>query len=191
MSSAAAGIRRYCLFCDLLDVPYFPPTSGVVPKWSDVFSPGRTFALYVSHLANASHPMGYGLEWRPSAVYGVARGLENAMGLSLKTDNYWNFTLCRRVVLAETLVTSFGKFVYLSFMFVLRGPSGSIPSQRAPLKDRLDTKVHQAEKALLRLRRLNDGSTRLIPKLNRRKNFRRSAPLMRPCFRDSQEIVPV
>ena len=104
------------------------------------------------------------------------------MDLSLKFDNYMNLTLFRRVMTAETLGADFGKFTYPSILFVLRGPSEALPAQRAPLTARLDSKILQAEKPLLGLRKLSDGSTRLILKLSKTKNSRGSVPLMRPCF---------
>ena len=50
-SSVSSGSQRYGSFSDLLGVPYFPPSSDFIPKWSEVFAPGRTFGMYVSHLA--------------------------------------------------------------------------------------------------------------------------------------------
>ena len=189
LSSVAAGIQCYGAFCDLLEVQYFPPSADVVLQWSAVFSPGRTFGMYVSHLDKACQLLGFSSDWRSSAVTGAIKGLANAMDLSLKFDNYMNLTLFRRVITAETLSTDFGKFMYLSFLFVLRGPSEALPAQRAPLTTKLDSKILQAEKALLGLRKLADGSIRLILKLNKRKNFRGSVPLMRPCFCGSQHFV--
>ena len=189
LSSVASGIQCYGSFCDLEDVPYFPPSAEIVLRWSALFSPGRSFGMYVSHLTKACQLLGYGMEWRSSAVQGAVKGLANAMDMSLKFDNYMNLKLFRRVILAETLSTDFGKFMYLSFIFVLRGPSEALPAKRAPLDMRLDTKAIQADKALVGLRKLTDGSLRLILKLNKRKNFRGSVPLMRPCFCGSSHFV--
>ena len=145
--------------------------------------------MYVSHLNKACHLLGFPSDWRSSAVVGSIKGLANAMDLSLKFDNYMNLTLFRRVMTAETLGADFGKFMYLSFLFALRGPSEALPAQRSPLTTRLDSKILQAENALIGLRKLSDGSTRLILKLNKRKNFRGSVPLMRPCFCGSGHFV--
>ena len=146
--------------------------------------------MYVSHLDKACQLLGFSSDWRSSAVTGAIKGLANAMDLSLKFDNYMNLTLFRRVITAETLSTDFGKFTYLSFLFVLRGPSEALPAQRAPLTTKLDSQIPHAEKALLGLRKLAGGPIRLILKLGKMKNFRGSAPLMRPCFCGSEYSAP-
>ena len=63
------------------------------------------------------------------------------MDMSLKLGNYMNPALRRRVALAETLGADFGKFMYLSLLYVLRGPSEALPAQRAPPTARLDTQA--------------------------------------------------
>ena len=105
--------------------------------------------MYVSHLAKECQLMGYSLEWRPPAVAGAAKGLADAMDMSLKFDNYTNLTLFRRVITDETLNTDFGKFMYLSVLYVLRGPSEALPEQRAPLAARLDTNAPNPRRSSL------------------------------------------
>ena len=53
LSSLAPGIHRWGSFCDLLQAPYSHPTDEMVLRWSAVFPPGRTLAMYVSHIAKA------------------------------------------------------------------------------------------------------------------------------------------
>ena len=146
--------------------------------------------MYVSHLNKACQLLGFPSDWGSSAVVGAIKGLSNAMDMSIRFDNYVNLTLFRRAMTAETLRADFGKFMYLSFLFALRGPSEAIPAQRAPLTTRLGSKILQAEKPLIGLRKLSDGSIRLILKLNKRKNLRLSVPLMRPCLCGSEHFVP-
>ena len=190
LSSVVAGIQRYGEFCDLLDVPYFPPSADVVLRRSAGFSPGRTFGMYVSHLNMARQLIGFPSDWRDSAFAGSIKGLENAMDMSLRFDNYMNLTPFRRVMAAETTHTDFGKSMYLSFLFALRAPSEALPAQRAPVAARLDSEIPQSEKAPIGLRELSDGLIGGALKLSKRMNFRRSVPLMRPCFFGSEHSVP-
>ena len=85
--------------------------------------------MYVRHLAKSRQLLGYGMEWMPNAVQGDVKGLSNAMDVNLKFDNYMNLRLFRRVILAETLATNFGKSTYLSFLSSRCGPL-PMPSHR-------------------------------------------------------------
>ena len=147
MSSLADGIQGYGPFCDLLGAPYLPTSADIVRNWAALFAPGRTFGMYVSLLAKACHLMGYSAEWRSPALAGAATGLANAMDMIPKYDKYTNRTSFRRVMTAEAPIADFGKFMYLSMLYAIRGPSGELPAQRPPLATRLDTNVVQSEKA--------------------------------------------
>ena len=111
------------------------------------------------------------------------------MDMGLKFDNYMNLKLLRRVITAETADADFGEFTSLSFLLVLRSPTDALPARRAPLTIRLGAKALRADNSMLGLQKLHGGSTRLILKLNKRKNFRSSPPLMRPRFCGSAHFV--
>ena len=166
MSSVDGMIQRYGSFCDLLDVPYSPPSDDIVRKWPSVFAPGRTFGMYISHLEEAFQLLGYSSEWRSPALAGAAKGLVNAMDMCLEIDNSMNRTCARRVTIAETLRTDFGEFTHSPFFLVLRGPSEALPEKSDPPTATMDTPPLQADQSLLGLRKLADGSTRLILKMN-------------------------
>ena len=138
--------------------------------------------MYVSHLAEACIQLGIDVLWPTPAVYGAAKGPANAIDWSLKFDNYMTLKLFRRVVIAETLAADFGKFMYLAFLYIARGPSEDIPSRRAPLSLPLGAKAPQCPNAFVGIRTVADGSSRIALKRNVRKNRRGPVPLSRPCF---------
>ena len=129
--------------------------------------------------------VGYGMGWRSSAAQGNVQGLANAMDMIPRFDNCMNAKLFRRVILAETVASDFGKLMYLSFIFAMRCHSDAIPERRAPLSMRLGTKAIQADISLLWPLEMTEGSMKLTLKLRKRENFSGPAPSMRPCFCDS------
>ena len=88
LKSVASGIQCYASFCDLLQVPYFPPATETILRWSSLFSPGRSFGQYLSHVSKACQLMNLPLNWITPAIRGVAKGLANAQDISFRFDNF-------------------------------------------------------------------------------------------------------
>ena len=151
--------------------------------------------MYVRQLTKACQLLGIDVPWRTPALDGAAKGLANAVGWSLKFDSNKAPKLFRRVVFAETLATDVGNFMYLSFLYVLRGPFEAIPARRAPLALPRDTKVPRAPMTSYAIAP-SQTAPRFIPKLNKRKHHRGPAPPLTPCFFgpdsfDANGIFPV
>ena len=52
--SVAAGISTYIRFCKMTNNRPFPPSTGIIRKWSATFNPGKTFGLYINHVRKAA-----------------------------------------------------------------------------------------------------------------------------------------
>ena len=184
----ASGIQCYASFCDLLNVVYFPPVAETVLRWSTVFSPGRTFAQYISHLAKACQLLNLPNSWLTPAVRAVSRGLANAQDLSFRFDNFIQRDLFVRMMNFESLRTETGRLFYIAYLFLLRVPSEGLPCIRAEATDILTTKSPQVHQAILGCRMIGE-EPRLILKLKRRKLNKAGAIMMRPCFCDSRNAM--
>ena len=77
LPSAASGVGCYLSFCSLLAIAPFPPTSETVARRSTVFAPGKTYSIYLGHLAKACQLMGIDCSWRYDTVLAAAKGLRN------------------------------------------------------------------------------------------------------------------
>ena len=97
--------------------------------------------------------------------------------------------LLRMVGYAETTAVDFGKFMYLSFRYVLRGPSGTSPARRSPQALPMDANAPQSANECGGLRAVAEGSSRPTHKLNKRKNHRGPAPLSMPFFCNADSFV--
>ena len=75
LPSVSSGISCYLAFCSLLAVAPFPPTTVCVARWSAVFQPGKTFPLYLGHLAKACFLLGFDSSWENEFITPIAKGL--------------------------------------------------------------------------------------------------------------------
>ena len=155
-----------------------------------MFSPGRTFAQYISHLAKACHPLNLPNSWLTPAVRAVSRGLANAQDLSFRFDNFIQRELFIRMMRFESLMTEAGRLFYIAYLFLLRVPSEGLPCVRADITDILTTKSPQVRQAILGCRLIGE-EPRLALKLKRRKLNKAGGIMMRHCFCDSlNAMVP-
>lgn len=122
------------------------------------------------------------IQWISPAVVGAIRGLLDSIDVAMMFGDYVALKLTRRVLCDETLASELGAPIYLSTLFVLRGPPGAILVRRDPLAIKLDDKAPETPKALLGIRTLADGSPRIVLNLENRKNPRRYSPLTSPFF---------
>ena len=189
LKSVASGIQCYASFCDLIQTAYFPPATENILRWSTLFSPGRSFGQYLSHVSKACQLLNLPLTWITPAVRGVAKGLANAQDISFRFDNFIQKELFIRLIRFELLSSEVGRLFYLSYLFLLRVPSEGLPIQRAAVSDVITTKAPQEGKALLGIRVIGD-SPRLVLKLKKRKLNKTGAIMMRPCFCDGTGLVP-
>ena len=121
---------------------------------------------------------------------GVIRGLENAQGVSFKSENYITKRIFRLIIARETLNSEFGRLRYLAYVFILRLPSEALPAIRASPSDELIKRspLSGSIQALIGTRFLPDDSERLALKLRSRKATRGGAIIMRPCFCDAGDL---
>ena len=189
LPSIASGIQCWVAYCNLVQQPYFPPTSQRVCAWASLFKTGGSFGNYVTHLTKACQILNVSLDWNDSSVAAVARGLRKAHDLGAKFDNYMYRDSLQRFLSHETLSSDFGLLGYLSFLFLLRVQSECLPIRRAEIMVDLFDRAPAAYPALIGLRIIGNEQ-RLILKLARRKNQRYGSILMRPCFCSGGILVP-
>ena len=180
--SVASGVHCWASFFDLINAPYFPPTSENVLRWGTLFNPGRTFGLYISHLPKACQLLPIPPLWLTNAVRGVARGLENAQDFPLKFENYMSKSLFRALISREPHSTECGRLFYLPYLFIPRLPSEALPARRDAPGASLLSRRPLPHQSVLGLRTMPDGQQCLVLKLRTRKHVRSGAVLFRPCF---------
>ena len=188
LPSVASGIQCYSAFCDLIGAPYFPPTNANVKRWGSLFNPGKTFGLYVNHLAKACQILDIATDWYGNSVRAIARGLFNVQDLSAKFDNFIFKEIFAALIRHEGLDTEIGRLFYVSFVFLLRVQSEGLPMKRASSIDRLSDKSPTNDQSLIAIRDVA-GEDRLILKLRTRKNIRHNSIIMRPCFCNGSVIA--
>ena len=189
MKSIASGIQCWVAYCNLAGQPHFPPTSDRVCVWGTLFQPGGSFTQYVAHLAKACQLLDIATDWRDSSAVAVPRGLRKAHDLSFKFGNYIFRPDLVRFIEHERIESEFGLLGFLSFLFLLRVQSECLPIRRGGINDRILERTPRDSPALLGIREFH-GETRLVLKLNTRKNCRYGIILMRPCFCDGGVLVP-
>ena len=189
LKSVASGIQCYASFCDLIQVAYFPPCSENILRWSTVFSPGRTFGIYLAHVSKACQLLNLPLTWITPSIRGVAKGLASAQDVSFRFDNFIQKDLFVKLIRFELLSSEVGRLFYVSYLFFLRVPSEGLPIIRAAPSDIITTKAPQSCMALMGIRSIG-GFPRLILKLKKRKLNKTGAIMMRPCFCDGEGMMP-
>ena len=131
LPSVASGIQCYSAFCDLAGAAYFPPTSANVKRWGSLFNPGKTFGLYVNHLAKACQILDIATDWYGDSIRAISRGLSNIQDLSVKFDNFIFKEIFVALINRGGLDTEIGRLFYVSFIFLMRVQSEGLPMQRA------------------------------------------------------------
>ena len=189
LPSVASGVGCYLSFCSLLAIAPFPPTSDTVARWSTVFSAGKTFSIYLGHLSKACQLMNIDCSWRNDTIVAIAKGLKNKPMARDKFENSLDPKILDRIVRAETWASEFARICFVTFLFMLRLPSESLPLRRALPTDRLLSKEPLSSPAIIGLREFN-GDQRLIIKLARRKNARHGFSATRPCFCGDNFLLP-
>ena len=149
-------------------------------RWGTVFRPGKTYGLYVSHLAKACQILDIPLDWYDESAHAVARGLTNIRDVSATFDNFIFKEIFRALLAHEGLDSEEGKLFYVSFVFLLRVQSEAIPMRRASNSDRILDKSPVEFKSVIGIRDIG-GEDRLVLKLKTRKNQKHSSVIMRPC----------
>ena len=124
---------------------------------SALFRPGRTYSQYIAHVMKAAILPRQPTDWLTPDVRSVARGLQNAHGLSFKFQNYLMADDLLRPLQVENLNTEFGQAAFLSFLFLLRVPSETLWMRKAGEFARLTEFSPQERKVLIGVR----GSTDL------------------------------
>ena len=80
----ASGARCWGLFCNAMNRPHFPPLDAAA--WSTFFAAGRSFQIYVAHLATAWILLGLPASWKTAAVISMDRGAAKSGGKSSPQD---------------------------------------------------------------------------------------------------------
>ena len=189
LPSVASGVRCYLSFCTLLGVAPFPPTMEGVARWSTVFSPGKTFALYVNHLVKACHLMGIDNSWKTDIITALAKGLRNKVNPRVRFHNSLAPKILDKIIRHETWSSELARLCYVTFLFLLRLPSEALPLTRALPNELLLSPDIPSSKAVIGLREFQ-GEKRLVLKLSHRKNTRSVYTAMRPCFCGDNALLP-
>ena len=190
MPQVASGVGCYLAFCSLLAIAPFPPAAESVARWSAVFKPGKTFGIYLSHLAKACQLMGIDCSWKSNdTVIAVAKGLRNKPSGKIKFHNSLEPATLNRLVKTETWSSELAQISYIAFLFMLRLPSEALPLKRALPSDRLLCNDISSSPAVIGLREFH-GEQRLVIKLAKRKNTRDAFSATRPCFCGDNFLLP-
>ena len=186
----ASGIQCWISFCDLANIPYYPPTSARVFEWASLFNPGSSFGQYLARLIKGCHILGIPTDWNGDRVAAASKGLRQAQDLSFKFENY-NFRASpRRFARHETLRSEFEMLGYLSFLFLIRVQSEGLPIQRASLLEPLLTKCPKRAQAYIGLRDIGGGISTDSQTTHPEKHTRYGPIMMRPRFCSGSILVP-
>ena len=189
LPSVASGVSCYLSFCTLLNIAPFPPTTETVARWSALFSPGKTYSIYINHLVKACHLMGIDISWRTELIFSIAKGLSNKPSTKIKFHNSLTPTILDRIIRSESWDSEFARLCYVTYLFMLRLPSEALALYRALPSDKLLTQECCSQKAVIGLREFQ-GESRLILKLATRKNSRSAFSATRPCFCGQNALLP-
>ena len=75
-------------FREILNRPYYPPTSYRVCAWDTLVSPGRCSKQYIDHLAKDYQILGIPTDWGDAAVGEFAKGIRKSQDLGFQFGNY-------------------------------------------------------------------------------------------------------
>ena len=184
MGSVASGVSCYLSFCALLGIAPFPPSATIVARWSAIFSPGKTYSLYLGHLNKACQLLEIDSSWRTDTVKAIAKGLANKPTGEERFRNSLTPSLLGRLIRAESWESAFSRLCYVSYLFLLRLPSEALPLTRALTDEQLLSPEAPSSGAVIGLREFQ-GEQRLILKLGRRKIRSRLSPQCGPAFAET------
>lgn len=102
----------------------FPPLPLTIVRRGSFFWTGRTFGAYVRRVEKAYTLLGLGVERRTPAVLAVMDGMANAPSRRIRVVNILRFADCRRFTEHESTQSEFGRVGFMSYLFLLRLPSG-------------------------------------------------------------------
>ena len=123
LPAVSSGISCYLSFCSLLAVAPFPPSTECVARRSAVSPPGKTFSLYLGHLAKACFLLGFDLSWKNEFINSIAKGLKNKPSERAKFHNSLEPSTLDRIIRHETWGSEFARLCYVTYLFMLRLPS--------------------------------------------------------------------
>ena len=158
-------------------------------RWSALFSPGKTYSIYLSHLSKACQLLGFDSAWENDVILGIAKGLRNKPILKDRFHNSMDPAILTRLVRKETWDSELSRICYVAFLFMLRLPSEALPLTRALPIDRLLSPELASSSAVIGLREFQ-GEQRIVLKLAKRKNTRNAFIATRPCFCTSNAVLP-
>ena len=144
--------------------------------------PRGAFAQYLAHVMKASILLRQPTDWLTPAVRSVSRGLRNAQDLPFKFQNYTMAADLLRLFQVSNLSSEFAQAAFVSFLFLLRVPSGTIWMRKADSSDRLTEFPPQRHKVLVGMGAIG-GHDFLLAKFACRKNMKHGCILRRPCLR--------
>ena len=189
LPSVASGVKCYLSFCSLLGIDPFPPTNGAVSRWSTVFAPGKSYALYVNRLVKACHLMGIDESWRTGITTSIAKGLRNKLSGRNRFRNSLTPSTLDKLIMFESWESELARLCYVAYLFTLRLPSESLILTRALSNELLLSDEAPSSPAVIGLREFQ-GEMRLVLKLAKRKNSRTIFTDMRPCFCKENALLP-
>ena len=114
LPALAAGVHGYLEFCALIQVNPFPPLPPRLCQRGSLFRPGRSFALYLSHLEKACARLGMGCARRTAEVRVVDRGLANIAVVRGRFRNVLEISDIEKFLDRETFRAELGRLGYLA-----------------------------------------------------------------------------
>ena len=148
----ASGVGCYLSFCSLLAIAPFPPTTEGVARWSALFPPGKTFSIYLSHLAKACQLLGFDSSWKTDVIIAICKGLKNKPSGKNRFHNSLEPPLLDKIIRKESWASEFARLCFVAYLFMLRLPSEALPLIMAKPEDRLVSTDHSSPHALIGLR---------------------------------------
>ena len=185
----ASGIGCYLAFCSLLAIAPFPSTTEIVARWRALFKPGKTYSIYLGHLSKACNLMGFDSSWKNEVIHAIAKGLKNKPSGKNRFHNSLEPPILDRILRHESWNSEFARLCYVTYLFMLRLPSESLPLTRALADGRLLSTDPSSTPATIGLREFQ-GEQRLVIKLNKRKNTKNTFIATRPCFCGENALLP-
>ena len=189
LPSVASGVKCYLSFCSLLGIAPFPPSANIVARWSALFSPGKTYSLYVGHLNTACQLLEIDSSWRTDTIRDIAKGLAKKAAGKERFHNSLAPSLLDRLIRSESWESELARLAYVTFLFMLRLPSEALILTRAMSDEQLLSPGCPSSPAVIGLREFQ-GEHRLVLKLAKRKNKKSLFTAMRPCFCGPNMLIP-
>ena len=175
----ASGAACYLAFCSLLSITPFPPTTKIVRQRSTIFTQGRTFSVYVNHLATVCQLLEINGSWRGEAIKSIAKGIANKERPTQRFPNSRSPEWLGKLIRTEPWESEVARLCYLAHLFMIRLHSEALPLHRALTDEQLLPYEAPSNTAVLGLREY-EGQQRLTIKLARRRNSRGIFTALRP-----------